>query len=258
MDMNYTLGRGRVFFSRFLPGTQTPEGFRYIGNTPAFSLTITSDNLDHFSSDEGIKEKDLTIPLSVTRTGKLTTDAILPDNVAMFFFGTAEKLAQGAVAAADYTLTDVKVGFFYQLGQTAENPVGLRGLDLAGATYKKGATTLTLGTDLKVDADTGMVEILAGGTLADGDDITINVAVKASTRERVISGSTPVEGAIRYIANNPQGKNLDYYLPYVKITPDGDYTLKGDELQQIPFNIEALKPNSGGEAILCDGRPVFA
>jgi hypothetical protein len=32
---NQTLGRGKVNFSLFKPGTQTPAGFRYIGNTPS-------------------------------------------------------------------------------------------------------------------------------------------------------------------------------------------------------------------------------
>ena len=31
---NYTLGRGKVHFSRFKTGTQVPAGFFYIGNTP--------------------------------------------------------------------------------------------------------------------------------------------------------------------------------------------------------------------------------
>ena len=87
--------------------------------------------------------------------------------------------------------------------------------------------------------------------------INVTFAVKASTRDRVISGSDPVEGAMRYIAFNPKGLNFDYYLPYVKITPNGDYALKGDEWQQIPFTIEALKP-ANGEAIYMDGRPKFA
>lgn len=54
---NYTLGRGKVYFARFTSG-QVPGPFRYIGNTPEFNLTIELETLDHFSSDEGIREKD--------------------------------------------------------------------------------------------------------------------------------------------------------------------------------------------------------
>ena len=75
----------------------------------------------------------------------------------------------------------------------------------------------------------------------------------ASSRTRIISGSTPIVGALRYIAFNPAGQQLDWYMPYVKISPNGDYALKGDEWQQIPFNIEILK-KTGFEALYIDGR----
>ena len=44
-NKNYTLGRGKVYFSRFKAGTQIPAGFFYIGNTPEFNLTIESEVL---------------------------------------------------------------------------------------------------------------------------------------------------------------------------------------------------------------------
>jgi hypothetical protein len=256
-QQNYTLGRGKIYFSRFAPGTQNPLGFRYIGNTPEFSMTIESENLDHFSSDEGIKEKDDSVPLQVTRTGQFSTDNIDPENVALFFFGEASKLTQASIASAPETLSDVVPGMFYQLGVSASNPVGYRGIDTVGFLVKKGATSFVEGTDFTMNYETGMLEVIAGGAIIDGDEIVVTYAVKASTRDRVISGSTPTEGAMRFIAANPKGKDFDYILPWVKITPNGDYALKGEEWQTIPFNLEALKP-SASEAIYCDGRPAFA
>jgi hypothetical protein len=256
---NYTLGRGKVHFSRFKDGTQVPAGFFYIGNTPEFNLTIESETLDHFSSDEGIREKDDSVPLEVTRSGSLITDNIDPRNVALFFFGEESTVTQAAVASGSETLEGVKVGHAYKLGITPSNPTGYFGIDTAGLSVEPGGggTPFVAGTDYEMSYDTGILTILEGGGIADGDDIDVTFAVKASTRDRVISGSEPVEGAMMYIAFNPKGKNFDYYLPYVKITPNGDYALKGDEWQQIPFTIEALKPNSG-EAIYMDGRPVYS
>lgn len=255
---NYTLGRGKVYFSRFKPGTRIPLGFNYIGNTPEFSLTIENETLDHYSSDGGIREKDDSVPLEVTRTGQLTTDSIKPRNVAIFFFGTDTTVAQTAVAAHDESFTDVKAGSTVKLGITPSNPTGYFGVNATGLTVgKSGGAALTLGTDYTVNAKMGLVEFIAGGAVVDGDDIDINFAVLASTRARVISGSEPVEGAMIYIADNPKGDDFHYYLPYVKVTPNGDYALKGDEWQTIPFNIEALKPETG-EAIYMDGDPVFA
>jgi len=257
---NYTLGRGKVHFSRFKTGTQVPAGFFYIGNTPEFNLTIESETLDHFSSDEGIREKDDSVPLEVTRTGSLITDNIDPKNVALFFFGEESTVTQATVASSTETLEEIKAGHSYKLGVTTNNPTGYFGIDTVGfdVEVSGGGTALVAGTDYEMNYDTGILTFLEGSTLAvDGADIDVTFAVKASTRSRVISGLEPVEGAMMYIAFNPKGKNFDYYLPYVKITPNGDYALKGDEWQQIPFTIEALKPASG-EAIYMDGRPVYS
>lgn len=255
---NYTLGRGKVYFSRFKSGTQVPEGFNYIGNTPEFNLTIESENLDHYSSDAGIREKDDSVPLEVSRTGSFTTDDIQPDNVALFFFGEKSTVTQAIVASAPETFTDVVLGRAYKLGITDSNPTGYMGINATGFGIVVDATPLVEDTDYTVDLANGIVTLLETATnVVNGDDMVVTYAVAGSTRDRVISGSTPVEGAMMYVANNPKGANFNYYLPYVKITPNGDYALKGDEWQQIPFNIEALKPTNG-EAIYMDGTPVMA
>ena len=257
---NYTLGRGRIYFSRFKTAEgQVPAGFRYIGNTPEFNLTIESETLDHFSSDEGIREKDDSVPLEVTRTGTLITDNIDPRNVALFFFGEESTVTQVAVVSGTEVLEDIKAGHSYKLGITVNNPTGYFGIDTTGfaVATDPGGVALVVDTDYTMDYHTGVLTFVEGSAVAvDGADIEVTFAVDAHTRDRVISGSSPVEGAMMYIAYNPKGTNFDYYLPYVKVTPNGDYALKGDEWQQIPFTIEALKPTNG-EAIYMDGRPAY-
>ena len=124
---NYTLGRGKLYFSRFVPGTQNVAGFRYIGNTPEFNLTIESETLDHFSSDAGIREKDDSVPLQVTRSGSMITDNIHPENIALFFFGAASTVAQIEALEQSQALANVSPGLVYKLGQTAANPAGYFG-----------------------------------------------------------------------------------------------------------------------------------
>lgn len=378
-SQNYTLGRGKIYFSRFKTGTQTPAGFNYIGNTPEFSLTIESENLDHFSSDEGIREKDDSVPLQVTRSGSMTTDSIRPSNVALFFFGDSSIVTTVGGSGMTETLTDVLAGHAYKLGVSDTNPAGYFGIDEdsfslaldgavlvdatgaltvsstgpidgetiqigdqiytfratptdpydidisatpgtqasniaaainagagAGTVYgtgtiahpdveasvsssivtitakvggtagnsislaeaatnvAKSAATLTggtgvsyiEGTDYTVDYDLGVIEIAEDGAISDGADIDVFFGIKSSTRTRVISGSTPVEGAMMYVAKNPKGEQYNYMLPWVKITPNGDYALKGDEWQTIPFSLEVLK-RSTVEAIYVDGAPAF-
>lgn len=259
MENNYTLGRGKVHFARFKPGTQVPDGFRYIGNTPEFSLTIENENLDHFSSDGGIREKDDSVPLETTRSGSLSTDQISPENVSIFFFGASSALTTAAVTALSETILGAKRGYGYVLGVTPSTPAGVRGVNATTFLAKVGSATLVNGVDYELNADRGVITFkeTATGITANGTDtVVLTYDLKATTRDRVISGSTPVEGAMMYEANNPKGKNFDYYLPYIRVAPNGDYNLKGDEWQTIPLSLEILKP-ANGEAIYLDSRPVY-
>lgn len=375
---NYTLGRGKLHFSRFKNGTQNPEGFRYIGNTPEFNLTIESENLDHFSSDYGIREKDDSVLLEVNRSGTMITDNIDPENIALFFLGSSSLAAITSASGLTETLADVKPGHSYKLGQSSNNPAGYFGVNPAGfSAYTGSAPTAATGTvtfgdvgdaddtitiggqvytmkaspanpydvdigataaesaanlaaainagsgagtaygtgtiantdvtasvasdvvtvtaivtgtagnsialtasgsditasgtgnlaggvgtgfvpgeDYEMDFDTGLFTVLEDGAITEGSDVTIGFGVRQSTRERVISGATPVEGALMFVAANPKGKQFNYYFPWVKFTPNGDYALKSDEWQQIPFNLEILKP-SATEAIFMDGKPAY-
>lgn len=266
---NYTLGRGEVFFARFIDDDKTPGGERYVGNTPELSLTIEQEVLDHFSSDHGIREKDESIALQVNRTGTMSTDNVNTENVALFFFGSAATVVEAGGVITDELVPDVQQGLHYQLGVSANRPAGAKGL--AGQTddsNSEGVDPIVVaatsnsadyveGTDYTVDYELGRLFIIEGGGIVNGTDLHVTYVIKASTYSRVISGSQPVEGAMRFIAFNPTGDDIDYYFPWVKVSPNGDYALKSDEWQTIPYNIEVLK-RSDREAIYADGRPAFA
>jgi hypothetical protein len=376
MANNYTLGRGELWFAPFLPGTQTPRGERYIGNSPEFNITVETENLDHYNSDRGVREKDESIALQTDRNGTFTTDNIDPNNLALFFFGSTTALTVAGGTISGEPIGPVELGLTYQLGTTENNPAGARnvsavtvhasgsapvaasgtvsfsaagsasdtvtigstvytlvaapadpfdvdigadaaetasnlaaainagagsgvaygagttahpdvtatanagvvtvtanvagtsgnaialaknGDDIAvsGATLSGGTGGYAVGTDYTVDLALGRITILADGAITDGATIEVDYTVASGTRERVVSGSQAIEGQLRYISYNPAGKQFDYLLPWVKITPNGDFALKGDEWQAIPFGVEILK-KSGLEAVYIDGRPFIA
>jgi hypothetical protein len=41
----------------------------------------------------------------------------------------------------------------------------------------------------------------------------------------------------------------------VRLSPNGEYALKGDEWQQMSFNLDIQKLNDTTESIYVDGRP---
>lgn len=252
---NYTLGRGEIYFARYRPGTQVPEGERYLGNTPAFNLTAEQETLDHYSSDNGVKVKDESVILQQDFMGSLTTDNIVPDNIALLFLGETVTATAAAATAVVDEFANVKPGRTYQLGTTDDSPTGVRMVENVVVAVASGTPpTLTAGADYVVDETLARVTVMEGGAIEEGMDLEITYDVVASTRERVISRTDQVQGALRYVAKNAAGDNIDYFMAWVKFMPNGDFALKGDEWQEIPFNVEILKKGNL-EAIYADGRP---
>lgn len=260
---NYTLGRGKVFFDRFAANTAVNantrgEGERYLGNTPEFSTTSSVENLDHYDSDGGVKTKDSSVQLSLDRSGAFTCDNISVENMSLFFQGDASTLTQTAATAVVEVLNDVKQSRFYQLGVSTSTPSGVR--KVTNVVVKKGVgytTTVTQAGNYEVDEVTGRIYILpASADIPNDTDIQVTYDIQASTRDIVVSKNQSIYGAIRFVSENPVGPNRDIYLPYVKLSPDGDYQLKGDDWQVMGFQIEILKKASNIEAIYVDGRPV--
>lgn len=256
MPNNYVLGRGEIEFSRFKAGGQVPDGFRYIGNTPEFNLTIESETLDHFNSDRGVNEKDASITLTTNRSGSMITDNIDADNVALFFFGDKSVLTVSGATISNEAIDDVKPGLSYQIGVTPTNPVGTRNISAVTVTDDATPTpvTFTVNVDYTIDLDHARITPIVGGAITEGTNLRVDYTQAAHARERILSGTSAVEGALRYTEYNAQGPNKVWYFPYVKLAPNGDYALKGDEWQQIPFSIEVLKP-AALEAIYIDGAP---
>jgi len=255
-QMNYTLGRGELYFNKFKPGTQVGIGERYFGNTPEFSSSVESENLDHYNSDRGVREKDASVVLQTDRTATFSTDHISPENIALFYFGSVEVLTQTAGTDEEETFEEVQQGLFYQLGVSEANPTGVRGVTNVVVTdgAPSDPVTYVLGVDYLVNPELGRVEVLLGGGITGGSDIEVTYDTVANSREVVVSGSLAVEGSMRFIAVNPVGENIDYLWPWVKITPNGDFALKGDEWQVIPFSVEILR-RQGYEAVYATKRP---
>lgn len=260
MAKKYTLGRGKLYFDQFVKGTQTKTGERYFGNTPEFNLTVESESLDHFNSDEGVRVKDDSVLLELNRTGSFITDHISPENIALFFLAEASTLTVASATAQEYTFTRaVEADRYYQIGESASNPTGDRNIsNVTIVDADNSGTTFVEGTDYTVDLALGRLYVPAGSAMV-GKKPKITRDIAASTRTQIVSqADAVVEGALRFIAYNPKGELLDYYFPHVRVSPNGDFALKGDEWQQLSFTIEVLKLDENTASMYIDGRPAAA
>jgi hypothetical protein len=259
----YTLGKGRVFFDLFKPGTKLTSGERYLGNTPAFSQSISQDSLDHIDADQGLNVKDESIVIKNDLTGSFETDNISVENIAMFFGGDNSPMT--VAAATDIVDADVVVlrGRTYQLGTDEATPMGTKKItNLVVNKVVPGAlpadpptlTPVTLAGNFEVDLERARVYIESDAKdVSNGDTLRFTYDQEGFSREIIIAKGQQVSGALRFIADNPHGQNRDYFMPYVKVTSNGDYSLKGDDWMKMSFNYEVLKKDAITERQYIDG-----
>lgn len=251
MDNNYILGSGEIHLAKYKTGTRKLLGERYLGNSPSVSINITSNMHDHMAADTGVKEVDFSAQLSVERAGSFDVDNISSENAALFFMGDVLTVTTVAASGISETFTDVEEGLAYQLGVTDDLPQGTRAV--ANVAVTSDGVALTEGDDFEVDLNLGRVEILDDSNIV-GAEIAVTYDTTATEREVVISGNESFEGAMRFIAVNTAGENVDFFMPHVRISPTGDFALKGDDWQTMSFEIKVLTPR-GKSAIYRDGRP---
>ena len=257
---NYTLGRGEILLAPFISAQlQNVEGFRYVGNSPDFAFGITTTKLEHFDSDHGAKTKDASIVLDVNRTGSFSTDDMSLENLAVFLSGVKTTTLGLTLPTMPETHIAVPADRIIVLGVSAGAPDGLRNISaITAVTGPAGTPVYVAGVDFTVDLTKGQITMLASSpTFVGGTNVLVTYTAGATLNtQRVISGNTFFEGAMRYNAFNAAGLQVDYFFPSVRITPDGDYAVKGDTWQTIKFAVDILDPSDGVRAaVYVEGRP---
>lgn len=142
------------------------------------------------------------------------------------------KLAGGTDVTENMVITR---GRWFQLGQSAETPQGVRhvgSVTLAGVSEDS----------IIVEEETGRFYVNSDAAdVVDGMTVAVTYGIAARLEEIVIAKGETIEGELLFLANNAAGQNKDYFWPYVKLTPDGDFALKGDDWQSMTFSVEILK-----------------
>lgn len=260
----YVIGKGRLFFDQFAAGTKVGTGERYLGNTPELSSSADAETLDHYDADEGLNVKDESITVENNLSLAFTTDNISPENIALWFAGPVNELTVTAATGKTETFSGVKRGRFYQLGADALTPSGARNAtNITVMKVEPGAqpedppveTPVTAAGNFDFDLENARVYIEPDAPdVADDDDLKVTYDLEAGSRTVIIGRGDEIRGALRFISKNPIGKQRNHYYPYVKITSNGDYALKGSEWQQMSFSVEVLKKDAATERVYIDAQ----
>ena len=233
------VGAGRIYFK-----PKGHDGERYLGDTPGFTLSISSNKVDVYSSDTPVSEKIESVVQNIERTATITCQNFSLDNLAMFLLGDVTSMTQTATAVTDEEAT-VKKGEWYQLG----GGVGVRdvsAVSLEGAKVKADTyVALVADTDYTLDAKNGRVFMLTD-VVKFGNPIKFTYTPAAATYAQVqTSDSRIVEGSLRFRADNSAGRNTDLHAPNVVVQPEGQIEMKSrDNPVNITFNVEFIKEAS--------------
>lgn len=259
------VGKGQMFFAPCPEGVDARliDNYEPIGNVPGLNITFETEVLQHFDSQGGIQTQDDSVDLRVTSSGSFNTDAISARNLARFLFGETTTTTQVAAPVADEQKTAIQPGAFIQLGRSISNPTGVRGIEnvvvkqAAGAIDPGVNDAFVLGTDYRVSAQSGLIEVIEGGNIPVGAPFFVDYTLKAQTREQTVSGRLIARGAIQFIEDNVRGANKVWFFPNAVIRPDGDFNLITDEFESLPYQIELLTLGDLERAYI-DGAPFVA
>lgn len=233
---NYVFGRGQLFLNLYAAGVF--EGRRFIGNCPSFNLSVESEIFEHVSSTSGIQTTDLKVTKSTKFSGQIVCDDMQPENMALFLVGSQATLSQVATPVTNEAIV-VNKGFHFQLGLTVSNKVGIRDVTSVVVTDVAGTTTYVLNTDYKLDADSGMIYIIPGGAITNGQTIHVDYTPTAGSRPYIQSGdSGSLQGEIFFVSDNANGDNRDVRIPLATISPSGELPfITADDIGAITFDI---------------------
>jgi hypothetical protein len=258
-----TLGRGQIMVATLNSARRLPKNapFEFLGNCPEFNLTVETEDLEHFKSTRGVSEKDASITLRTNRTSTVVCDDIKNQNLARYLFGSIQTIVTTPATETADPIDSVQLGFYYQLGVTAQNPTGVKAIDATSVvvTSNPVGTTYVVDEDYVVNAQRGMISFLTDGAINEGDDLLVTYDTVAASFQRVISGNTPIRVAVKFIAENAEGPQREVFMPNVNIRPEGDLGfISGDDWAQIGLNFEILPDPVNNVAIYIDGEPVIA
>lgn len=250
---NVVVGAGRVMVGA-LDANDASQGFEYHGDTPQFSLNGVSENVAIDSSDGPVKNRLVDVPVGVTYSGTVTFRNISDDTLKFFMMGLKETVSQVATPVVDEAIASVQQGRYYQIGASAANPSGVKGIGSVTVTDDVPNAPFTAGTDYVLYADQGVIYIVPGGGIANDTNLLVDYTPTANSRVRVKSSNTGSAAyEIKFFADNTTGDNREVYIPKCRLSPNGEMQLKSrDGGIDLVMNL-SVETRSGYEQVYIDG-----
>jgi len=226
----YSIGMGRVLFQN---GYTYTGKYRDLGNVKEGKITIETEKKEHFSTKGKLKVKDKEIITQIKATGSLTLEDININNFRMFMLG--DNINEQTITAGNVTDESITAAIGLWL------PLQYKSISNVVVKDSGGTTTYTAGIDYEVDEQEGLIRVLPGGAINDGDNILVSYDYAGYTKYQFKAAKNPVlQGHIYYVPNPPTGY-LHAIKGYATLNPTGDFTLISDDWISIGFNLEFVE-----------------
>ena len=161
---NYLYGKGELFFRAV-----GSEGYDHLGNAPAFTISLTEEKLEHFSSMSGTKTKDLQL---VTQKGATVA-----------FTGAAVAKQMQAAATVSGQSVSANKGLYTFVGKEKLGFTRLEHGTVTGGTFAPGSSVVgstSSATATVAYVTDGVLECVnVRGTFMPGEEIAAS-AIKAT------------------------------------------------------------------------------
>lgn len=251
---NIVLGSGKLYLALF-DSNGVRGGFRYLGDTPGFTIQVTAEKTTVYGSDKKTRYKLVDKTIQVDHNGNFTARDVSDENTALFVGGEVVEISQSSASGSTYTINAVDQGLWYIIAP-GSHLTGLRNISNVTVADADTSSSFTEGTDYELDLVRGKIYVIEGGSITDGTNLEVTYDAEANARKQVKTTDTVSrECALLYEADNAEGENRDVLMPYIDLNPDGDVGWKDlENAQEFGFAFTALELDSSTPALVIDGE----
>jgi hypothetical protein len=221
--MTYFSGQGKVYVAeRETDGSA--KAFRFIGNVPALSVSLSLDKLEHKESTTGQRLKDLEIVREKNAEFQATVEEWNIENLSMAFYGVKAAVT-GSSILNEETPSGIVAGDFVRTRYADISSVVIT--DSAGS-----PATLTLGTHYRINsAKHGSIEFLNVTGFTQPFEIDYTYAAQSNLPLFTESGK---DFWVRFEGLNTADSDREVLVELykVRIDPTTEFPMINDELLQ--------------------------
>jgi hypothetical protein len=228
--MAYFSGQGRVYIGT-RDSNGNPQAMRWIGNVPELKVSLNVETIEHKESYSGQRLTDLQLIKGKDGEFSCSVEDFNIQNLELTLYGQTSSVTAGTVTN-EALPTGATAGGVYLLANQFVSSVVVK--DSAAS-----PATLVAGTDYKVHADQGAIELLnvSGFT----QPFKVDYSYGAAKRLAMFKSGQP-EVWLRFDGLNTADSNrrviVDLYR--VVLSPSKDFSLIGDDIQKFELSGRVL------------------